>query len=318
MAKLNLSLAIGNHDLTLALTHGEIEVEGVNLIVSRLPDSTARHKRIANLEFDLGEYSMCSYIVAAAKGTPFTAIPVFPHRRFPHSNIIVNAHAGINSPADLRGKRIGVNSLQTTWTLWSAGMLEEHYGVPFQELRWYSSTRNLVDSTTPDGISVASLPAGKSLNQALLDRDIDAVTGPSVQPAIRNGSPEVRRLFPDFKDEEMRLYRKTGVFPIMHVIVIKKTVVEEHPWVARNLLSAFETAKNACYRFIDSSWSLSLVWYRTLWEEERNLFGGKDVWAYNIKDNEENLATMIRYARQQGMTEREMAVRDLFAQAVRE
>jgi len=315
MSKLKLSLAIGNHDLTQALTQGQIGVEGVELLVSTIHDSNDRHQRLMNMEFDAGEFSMCSHIVAHAKGYPFTAIPVFPHRRFPHSNFIVNINSGINSPTDLKGKRIGVNSLQTTWTLWSGGILEEHYGIPFEDLRWFAHCRNVVDSAVPKGIPLSALPTGKSLDAALLDGDVDMVTGPQIQPSIRNGSPKVKRLFPDFKSEEMQYYSKTGIFPVMHVMIIKRRILEGHLWIARNLLDAFDKAKQACYGLMEGSWFLNLVWYRALLEEERKFFG-KDIWAYDLKDNETNIATMIRYACQQGMIDKQMAVSDLFVEPV--
>lgn len=314
MAKLRLSLAIGNHTVMQALAQGQVAVEGVELAASMIQNSNDRHQRLMNGEFDGGEFSMSSHIVAGAKGYPFTGIPVFPHRRFPHSNFVVNNRSGIRVPADLKGKRIGVNSLQTTWTLWSAGILEEHYGVPFRDVSWYGHLKNVVDGgKIPEGVSLNSLPPGKSLNDALLDGDVDMVTGPAFLPALQSGSAQVRRLFPDFKAEEMAYYKKSGIFPVMHVIVVKKSILDEHPWVARNLLDAFDKAKKSFFDAMNSSWFLSLVWSRALLEEEQKFFG-KDAWAYDLKDNEANIATMIRYAHRQGMIEKEIPVNRLFAE----
>lgn len=317
MAKVRLSLALGNHDLTQALSHGEIEVEGVELFLSAVDDTNERHERLRNREFDAGEFSMSFHAVATAKGGhPFTGIPVFPHRRFPHSNFVANLGSGINSPADVRGKKVGVNSLQSTWSIWSAGILEEHHGVPYKDIQWCVQGGNFVERPTTQGLSVSPLPKGKNLNAALLDGDIDMIATPGIPSVIRSGSPKVKRLFPDFKSEEILYYRKTGVFPIMHVVVIKEELVRQYPWIARNLVEAFDQAKKAWLDFIESSWALSLVWYRALLEEEKKVFT-KDVWANNLKDNESAIATLIRYLRQQGMIDRELPVSSLFAEPFR-
>ena len=228
---------------------------------------------------------------------------------------MINVRSGIDSARDLRGKKIGIQSLHTTWTLWAAGILDEFYGVSNRDVQWVSSRRGLPGEEIPTGVSVSQLPPGKDLYNALVERQVDAVISSQIQRSLSRRHPDVRRLFPNFKEEEKKYYKQSGLFPIMHVIAIKESVVREHPWVARNLMEAFDASQKACNQFMDSFFSLSLAWYRDLLEEEQAFFEGQNIWACGVKENRKNVETMVRYARRLGLIEKEMPVESLFAAA---
>lgn len=311
--KLNLTVASGEYEIVRPLMDGTVRPDGIELTFVTSMDSTTRHWRfLRNREFDVAEVSASGYIASRAVVDDFYALPVFLHRRFRHGFIYINTSKGITKPTDLIGKKVGVKSYLVTATLWLRGILEEHYGVPHNSIEWFSELDEDVDINLPDGVSLTKIPDEKSIETMLLDGDIDALLHPDLIASIRNDDPRVGRLFPDYKTEEIAFYKRTGIFPIMHVLGIKREIIDRHPWVAINLYKAFDEARKLAMKTMQDPRRVPLAWYREAWEEQQALLGS-DPWQYGLSDrNRNNIETLARYAHQQGLTSRPMRADDLF------
>jgi 4,5-dihydroxyphthalate decarboxylase len=199
-------------------------------------------------EFDVCELSLVSYLVAHDQGAAYTAIPGFPAPAVRHGYVVKRAHAGIEKPADLNGKRVGLDTLQNSAGLWMRGILQDHYGVDLKSIEWWCQEEEDVAFTPVPWMKVKRVPAGGDIDRMLLDGELEAAIYPETLPSIRNGSPKVGLLFPETKKAEIDYYRASGIFPIMHTVVIRNSVLESHPWVAVSVLQAFQKAKELCFR----------------------------------------------------------------------
>lgn len=302
MAKLKLTFACGDYEIMRPLAEGRVQADGIELVCLTSMQSRERHARMArNMEFDICEYNVGSYFMAREQGVPLTAIPVFGHRRFRHGFAFVNAKAGIKSPKDLIGKRVGGTTFTPAGCIWLRGILEEHYGVPNRDIIWVTERDEDVAFDPPPGLRIERVPPGKILDQMLAEGELPAMITPDIPPVFLKGDPRVARLFPDYQAEERAYFGKTGIFPIMHVTAIKQEIVDRYPWVPLNLFKAFEEAKALGYKRTANPRTLPLAWGRTLWEEERKLLG-PDPWAYGLGDqNRKTLETITRYLQQQGL-----------------
>ncbi len=311
MAKnLALSLACGDYEIVRPLIDGKVQVDGVDLTILTKMDSAARHWRfLRNGEFDIAEVSASSYLAARDNDWPFRAIPVFLHRRFRHGFMFVNRDKGITKPADLKGKKIGVKTIMTTAILWMRGILRHEYGVPLESIEWFAELENDVDVAES---TVTRLPEHKSVESMLAEGELDAVFHSDLIKPFLAKDPRVVRLFPDHKREEAAYYRKTGIFPIMHVLGLRRSLAEEHPWLAVNLFRAFNEAKALAMARMQNPRIVPLAWYRAEWEEQEALLG-PDPWEYGLSDrNRNNLETLISYSHEQGLIRRKPTVDDLF------
>lgn len=313
--KLRLTLASGDYESIRALKEGSVAVDGVELNVLTDMDSSTRHWRmLRNGDFDVCELSLSSYLVAKDQGYPLEAIPVFLHRRFRHGFIFTNKAAGIAGPKDLIGKRIGIKTFQTTAILWMRGMLEHEYGVPHTAVQWISELTEDVAFTPKPGLSLKRAPDGKTVEAMLAEGEIEACMHADLIDPIVQGDPRVGRLFENYQDVEREYYEKTRIFPIMHVTAIKAGLVEQHPWLAQNLIDAFEASKAASYKRLANPRVVPLAWYRSYWDEETAFFGG-DPWEYGLgADNRHNLETAIFYSHDCGLIGNRLAVEDIFLQ----
>ena len=311
--KVELTLACGDYEIVRALREGTVKPDGIDLTILTEMDSTTRHWRfLRNGEFDVAEVSLSSYVAAKTRGLPFEAIPVFLHRRFRHGFIFTNTASGIREPKDLIGKKVGVKSYLVTATLWLRGLLESEYGVPHRSIDWYAELDEDIDFKPPEGLKLTRLPDNKSVEQMLLDGEIDALLHPDLIDPIIDRDPRVGRLFPDYKSEEIAYYKRTGIFPIMHVLGIRPEIVERHPWVPINLYLAFNEAKRIAMKRMENPRIVPLAWYREAWEEQEEVMG-TDPWAYGLDDqNRKTLETATGYAYQQGLIDRQVALSELF------
>jgi len=311
--KVELTLACGDYEIIRALKEGVVKPDGIELTILTEMDSTTRHWRfLRNGEFDVAEVSLSSYMAAKTRGLPFDAIPVFLHRRFRHGFIFTNTAAGIREPKDLIGRKVGVKSYQVTASLWLRGLLESEYGVPHQSIEWYSELDEDVDFKLPSGLKLHKIGEDKSIEQMLVDGEIDALLHPDLIAPIKKRDPRVGRLFPDYKAEEIAYYERTGIFPIMHVMGIRPEIVARHPWVPINLYIAFEEAKQIAMKRMENPRIVPLAWYREAWEEQQAIMGD-DPWAYGLEgQNGRTLETVIGYAHQQGLIDRKVAPSELF------
>jgi 4,5-dihydroxyphthalate decarboxylase len=276
-------------------------------------DSPTRHWRfLRNNEFDVAELSSSYYIVAHDKGLPFRAIPVFPHRRFRHGFAFINTGKGITKPTDLIGRKVGVNQFQTTAVLWIRGILEHEYGVPHKAIDWYAELDEDIDFTPPKDLRLTVLPDDKSIETMLAEGELDAVLESNLIKPILDRDPRVGRLFPDYVGEEEEYFRRTGIFPIMHVVALRQEIVERHPWVPINLFLAFQEAKRLAMKRMENPRIAPLCWYRESWERQEEIVG-KDPWEYGLTErNRHTLATLLSYSHEQALIRKPAEPEDLF------
>jgi 4,5-dihydroxyphthalate decarboxylase len=319
MANLRLTLALSHYDRHIPFFDGSVQAEGVDLQILEVGQSNPlkhgqdRHERmLQKSEFDICELSLSSYLIAKSRGMPFTAIPVFPRRLFSLSQMWVNNNAGIKSPEDLIGKKVGLSTFQTTLSVLAKGDLQAEYGVPWRKLDWYMSKDEAVPIKPLDGVGMQILKPGQKIGVMLEKGEIDALMVPHPPQEALRGGGNTRRLFTDPKAEETKYFRKNGYYPIMHVVAFKDPVLAQNPWLARSVMEAFDKAKEACVEYYDDpNWS-RFVWGRHLFEEERIAFG-EDPWPHGVQKNRANLERFIGYSLDQGLMEKKLEVNELFA-----
>lgn len=311
MSKLRLTLACGSYDLLRPLVERKVAPPGVDLNVLTMASPERHGRMLRHEEFDVCELSLVAYLVAWSQGRSFRAIPVFPHRRFRHAYMVKRAESGIEKPADLNGKRVGLDTLQNSAGLWMRGILQDHYGVDLKSIEWWCQEDEDVPFEPAAWMRVRRVPKGKDIDRMLVEGELEGALYPETLPSVRNKSPKVALLFPDPKKAEIDYYRKSGIFPIMHTVVIKQEVLDKEPWVAVNILQAFQKAKELCYERMRDPRSFALVWAKDLMEEQEAIFG-PDPWPYGLEENRKALEAVVRYEHEQGMIKREPEVEELF------
>jgi len=322
MGNVHLDLACGDYDRVRALRDGSVQAEGIelNLIPFRRPEETF-WRMLMHREFDASEMSFGGYVAARSRGdSPFIAIPVFPSRFFRHSAIYVNAEAGIERPEDLKGRRVGVPEYQQTAAVWIRGILQDDHGVRPSDVLWFTGgqehpgRRDKLRLTLPEDVRVERIAEGKTLSAMLEAGEIDALFTPLMPEPFLRRSPRVRRLFRNYRTVEADYFRRTGIFPIMHTLVIQQEVYERHRWIAQSLFKAFDEAKRRCIEPIYDTGALlyTLPWVVEDFETARELMG-EDFWPYGLEANRKTLETFVRYAYEQGIATRPLAIEELFA-----
>ena len=313
MKKIHLTLATGDYESIRALKEGTVQPDGIELTVLTDMNSAVRHWRmLRNREFDVAELSMSNYLMAKYVGQPFVAIPVFLHRRFRHGFIFVNSAKGLVKPADLIGRKVGLRNFQATANLWIRGILEHEFGVPHRTINWFKQDDEEVDWTPPADLRIQRVSAGESVEQMLVEGELDALIHPELIQPILDKDVRVRRLFPNYRDLEMDYYKRTGIFPIMHTTAIKQEIVDKYPWVPINLMLAFEASKQAAYKRMENPRIVPLAWFRSFVEEQEELLG-TDPWNYGLGEvNTITLETLMQYSIEQGLIGRKMTLDELF------
>ncbi len=319
MARLNLSLACWDYDRVRPLMDGTVRPDGIDLNFQTLVVEETFFRQLRYREFDASEMSMSSYLVSLTRPErPFVAIPVFPSRFFRHSCIYVNADAGIREPKDLVGRRVGSPEYQMTAPVWIRGILAEHHGVPVDSVVHVTGGEETpgrdekLPISLPGNFRIERISGDQTLAAMLRDGEIDALAT-ARKPSTYDGR-RVVRLFPDHVEVEKAYFRKTGIFPIMHVIAIRRDVYERHRWVARALLKAFREAQAITYEGLKETAALKgmLPWFNAHVEEAVELMGS-DFWPYGLEPNRHVLETFIRYHREQGLHDAGLAPEDMFA-----
>ncbi len=319
IARLHLSLATADYDHVRDLMNGAVRAEGIVLTPFVLPIEEIFHRFIHHQEWDVSEVSFAKYTALTAQGdAPMIGIPVFPSRVFRHSAIYVRTDRGIAAPKDLEGRVVGIPEWAQTAGIYARGILAEHYGVDLRAIRWVQAGMNQagraekVALNLPVGIRYETRP-GSSLSEMLLAGELDAVITARVPDAYLHGEGKVARLFPDYRGEEAAFHAATGIFPIMHVIALRRAVFERHPWAAMNLFTAFEEAKRrSVERVADITASrIPLPWSPALAAEFAGDFGA-DPFPYGIEGNRRTLDAFCRFAYDQGITPRRMTPEALF------
>jgi 4,5-dihydroxyphthalate decarboxylase len=322
MSKLTISLACCDYDRTHALFDGRVPVEGCEIVGVPMSPEEAFHRAFKYQEFDVTELSMSSYMnVQSRGGSPYIGIPAFVSRLFRHSSIYVRKDAGISKPEDLKGKTIGVPEYQMTAALWVRGILQDEYGVLPSEIAWRNGgleeggREERSPLHLPDEIDLQSIPKDETLAEHLNDGRLDAVISARA-PSCYHSNDEIVRLFPDYKTAEQAYYAKTGMFPIMHLVGVKRSIVEKHPWLPVNLYVAFLKAKQLCYEEMEQVGHLAhtMPWPVYELEQVRKLMG-EDHWKYGALENEKEISAMTRYSFDQGISARKLEAEDLFAES---
>jgi 4,5-dihydroxyphthalate decarboxylase len=321
MSKLRLSLACWNYDRTRALMDGSVVPEGIELNYLNLPVEETFFRMLRHREFDVAELSLSSYLMGLSKAEkPFVAIPVFPSCAFRHSGIFVNADSAIHEPADLIGKRVGTPEYQMTAAVWIRGILAEHHGVPIDAMTYYTGGAEQpgrvekVKLELPENIKIERIGATQTLSNMLLNGEIDAMYSARTPSAFLRGGGKVRRLFADHGQVERAYFRKTGIFPIMHVIVIRREVYEANRWIAQSLYKAFVESQRRTYEDLNETVVLKsmLPWLSAQVEQTRAEMGD-DFWPYGIERTQHTLATLLRYSVEQGLSKSLIEPQALFA-----
>ncbi len=321
MSKLSLTLACWNYDRPRALVDARARPDGIDLNCLTLPVEETFFRMLRHREFDAAELSLSSYVLSLFQADrPFLAIPVFPSRFFRHSCIYVHAASGIREPKDLVGKRIGTPEYQMTAPVWIRGILSDEYGVPVNSVTYVTGGEEepgrleKLPLDLPPDIRVERIGPGQTLSTMLARGDIDALYTARMPSTFRSGQGTMRRLFEDFPTVERDYFRRTGIFPIMHTVVIRRDVYERDRWVARSLYKAFCAAQQATYEDLSQTAALTtmLPWLTAHVEETRHEMGD-DFWPYGLERNRRALTTFLRYSHEQGLAKQRLEPEQLFA-----
>jgi len=315
MSSLDLTLACGDYDRMRALHTGAVKPQGVELRVLSLEPEEMFFRMARFREFDVSELSLSTYTVLRGRGEPLVAIPVFPSSMFRHSSIFVRDDAGIREPKDLVGKRIGIPKYHMTAAVWIRGMLEDEYGVAPKDIFWFEGGEGArvkeVDVTLPSDVPHQLVPDGKNLGEMVAAGELDGYIGARRPPAYFTG--RVRRLFPDYRRVERDYYQRTGIFPIMHTVVMREELAREHPWLPRSLYNACLESKRLAYQRLDFTAALpiSLPWVVAEFEETRELMGD-DPFPYGVARNRRTVEILSHYTFRQGLAPRRLTAEDMF------
>ena len=321
MTQLELTIACGDYDRTLPLITGDVVPEGVELSWSSPPIEQTITRMLREEAFDIAEMSLSATAIAVDRGYPaLVAIPVFPSRFFRHSSVFVNSRSGITSFQQLAGKRVGMyNYHRIAAGIWFKGLLSSEYGVQPDQIDWYVADsaphgeQDRIRVDPPPTVRISSIGSDETLDNMLEEGRIDAMLAVRLPEPFRKGSPNVRRLLERPMEAEVDYFRRTGIFPIMHTLVIRREVFEENAWIGVSLCEAFERARLRAERVSDDIGEArhSLAWWLLYRERERELLG--DAWIYGVGPNHHTLAVFLRYCFEQGLTNQLMSPEDLFA-----
>lgn len=323
-ARINLSLAISDYEHTRDLATGAVAAEGLDLNIQHFTIQEIFHRFTRFREWDVSEMSMGMYVSLLSSGDDsLTAIPVFPSRMFRLSSFFVRSDGPVQAPADLRGRKVGYPDWAHTAGIYARGWLTHQVGVKLDEIEWVQAGVNEAGRTEnlsfplPAGIRRTTRP-DSSLDAMLLSGELDAVNTSHPVQSFTAGDPRVRRLVPDVQAAEEQYFRDTGIFPIMHVVAIRREIHQRHPWVAMNLYAAFEAAKSrALQRMADSTISrYPFPWASAMAERARGLFG-RDFWPYGIEANRVTLEAFLRMCLEQGVARRPVTLDEMFPAEVR-
>jgi 4,5-dihydroxyphthalate decarboxylase len=321
VSKLRLTLACWNYDRTRALVDQRVRPDGIDLNYLNIPVEETFFRMLRHREFDAAEMSLSSYVLSLFRSDPaFIAIPVFPSRVFRHSSIYVHAGSGIREPKDLIGKRVGTPEYQMTAAVWIRGILADDYGVPVSSVVYATGGEEepgrpeKLSLDLPSGIRVERIGPQQTLSAMLAAGEIDALYTARTPSTLRSDGGSVRRLFEDFATVEREYFRRTGIFPIMHTVVIRRDVYERNRWVAQSLHKAFCAAQREVYADLSETAALKtmLPWLTSHVEETRREMGD-DFWPFGVERNRQTLATFLRYSQEQGLAKRLLSPDELFA-----
>ncbi len=319
MTDIDITIAGGDYDRTRPIADGRVKVDGCRVTYLKIQPAELFFRAMRYAEFDVTELSISSYMLQLQQGiSPYTAIPVFLSRSFRHNNLFIRTDRGIKSPADLKGKTVGCPEYQLTAAVWLRGLLKDDYGVESWEMKWRTGGLEVpgreerTPIKLPPKYDYASI-GNRTLSDMLEKGEIDALMSPHDPSCFKRGAPNVARMWPDYKSEEQAYYKRTGLFPVMHLVAIKQVLVEKYPWLPLALAKSFAKAKDIAiedlkFRTVATS---TLPWLQAEVEATEASMG-KDYWPYGFTKNREVLEKLIRYSAEQHLTEPGLKPEDLF------
>lgn len=320
MSPLRISIAMGNYDRTRALVDGEVRIDGSDPVYMMLSPEEMFFRSFRDVAFDVSELSLSSFALKTADGSnPYVGIPVFPSRAFRHTSIHVRSDRGINGPADLKGRRLGTPEYQLTACVWARALLQEEYGVEPSDITWVrggmeqGGRREKISLRLPPEVRIEDAPDDLTLSQMLERGDIDGIVGPRAPSCFERGHPHVRWLFADPARAAAEYFERRQIFPIMHVLGIRRELAGQHPWLPMALYKAFTTAKDiAMARLADTSATkVTLPFVEEQLRAARALMG-PDFWSYGAAPNHHVLDQFLHHHHAQGLSRRRLSVEELF------
>lgn len=325
MSLLRMTIATGRYDRTAALHDGRVRPEGLDVTWLPLNVEQMFWRMFRHQEFDASELSLSGTIIRLGRGvSDFVPIPVFLSRSFRHDCIYVNAAAGIREPGDLAGRRIGVPEFQITAAVWARGLLEDEYGLRQEDVTWVQggleqSGRRPQEPVQPPGVTIEEAPPGATLVQLLADGAIDALISPRRPSVFEDGTERVVRLIDDVWGASRDWFGRTGIFPIMHLVAIRRAIVDAHPWVPQTLSAAFLRAKQLSDADLRDTTALPIgLPFLVEHAEQTTALMGDDFWPYGVEANRATLEAFVRYAHRQGLIAERPDIDTLFPASTRE
>lgn len=316
-----ITIACGDYDRVRAIKDGRVKVEGCDVTFIPLEPEEVFFRAFRYHEFDVCELSFSSYMrVVSQDACPYIGIPAFVSRVFRHSGIYIRTDRGIEEPEDLKGKTVGVPEYQMTAPVWMRGMFQDEYGVQPSDIHWRNGGQEEAgrDERTPltltNGVDLQAIPEDRTLSEMFEAGELDAIMSARAPSPFVRGAPGIARLFPNYREVEKAYYEKTKFFPIMHLMGVKKTLAEKHPWLPGSLYKAFLQAKDLVYSEIRemAALNVTLPWVEAEALESFALMGD-DYWRYGIKESAHEIEAITRYSHEQGLSERRLTAEDLFA-----
>jgi len=326
MSRLPLTIATWDYDRVRPLLDGRIKIEGCDVNYLTMPVEECFERAYFHGEFEVAEIGFSPFLIALSRGpTPYVALPVFLSRMFRHSAVYIRTDRGIAGPVDLAGKTIGVPEYQMSAVMWFRGYLQDEFGIKAADINWVQAglenagRRDKFPLNLPEGFPLVARD-DVTLSQLLADGALDGVMSARAPSCVAAGHPKVRRLFPDYRAVEQAYFKKTGIFPIMHALGIRRDVYEKHPWLGASLYKAYLQAKRIADADLAevTALKIGLPWVSAEYEATQALMG-EDFWSYGLNEsNRKTLATMARYSYEQGLATRLIDVDEMFVNGISE
>ena len=319
MAKLTLSVAVRDYDRTRPLSDGWVQIDGVDPVFMALDPEEIFFRAFRHAEVEICELSLSSFTVKTAQGNcPYVGVPAFVSRAFRHNSIYVRTDR-IKKPADLKGKKVGVPEYQLTANVWARALLQDDHGVKPSDIHWIrggleeAGRLEKIAITLPKDVKLDDAPVGRTLSSMLESGEIDAFIGPRVPSPFERGHPQIGWLFPDPLGTAKDYFKRTGIFPIMHLVGVRREIVDRHPWLPGAVFKAFDRAKALTVEKLadTSSSKVTLPFVEEQLRAARALMG-EDYWSYGLNANRKTLETFLRHHHAQGLSSREVEVEELF------
>jgi 4,5-dihydroxyphthalate decarboxylase len=326
MSRLPLSIAIGDYDRIRPLEDGRVRIDGCDPVFMHLEPEEVFFRGFRQEAFDVCELSLSTFALRTARGDcPYVGVPVFPSRAFRHTAIYVRTDRGIESPRDLKGRRIGIPEYQLTANVWARAILQGDHGVDPSHIRWVQGGQEepgrieKAGFDLPEGVHLEPAPEGRTLSGMLEDGEIDGLIAPRAPSCFLRGAPHVGWLFSDPQAAASDWFRRTGIFPIMHLLGVRRSLVEQHPWLPVALLKAFEEAKRLTLEALADP-AAPRVTLPFLDEQVRaaQALMGKDYWPYGLEANRVVLESFLEHHHRQGLSPRRLGPEELFHPSVTE